>query len=135
MSKRELYRDSKNGKLAGVCAGIADYFGWEVWLVRIVVISGLVLSTGFFFLAYLVAWFILEKKPANQQVHQASEYKDEVMSKHIEVKSRIWQAGESGADALHDMESKFELIEQRLRKLESYVTSSQFTVSREISRL
>lgn len=30
--KRELYRDHQNGKVAGVCAGLADYFGWEAWL-------------------------------------------------------------------------------------------------------
>ena len=37
--KRELLRDDRNGKIAGVCAGIADYFGWELWLVRVVTIS------------------------------------------------------------------------------------------------
>ncbi|WP_133152586.1 PspC domain-containing protein, partial [Vibrio sp. 10N.261.52.A1] len=36
---RDLYRDPINGKLSGVCAGLANYFGLEVWLVRIMVIS------------------------------------------------------------------------------------------------
>ena len=34
MSK-ELYRDTRNGKIGGVCAGIAQYFGIEPWIVRI----------------------------------------------------------------------------------------------------
>ena len=31
---KRLYR-SNNGMIAGVCAGIADYFGWDPTLVRI----------------------------------------------------------------------------------------------------
>ncbi|MEZ8138402.1 PspC domain-containing protein, partial [Vibrio splendidus] len=41
---RELYRDPINGKLSGVCAGLANYFGLEVWLVRILVISAALLG-------------------------------------------------------------------------------------------
>ena len=31
---KRLYR-SNNGMIAGVCAGIADYFGWDPTLVRV----------------------------------------------------------------------------------------------------
>ncbi|MGL5769984.1 MAG: PspC domain-containing protein, partial [Plesiomonas shigelloides] len=34
-----LYRYPREGKVAGVCAGLAHYFGIEVWLVRIMVIT------------------------------------------------------------------------------------------------
>jgi len=44
--KRELLRDDANGKIAGVCAGIADYFGWELWLVRIITVSAIFLGVG-----------------------------------------------------------------------------------------
>lgn len=47
MSKRELYRDPYNGKIAGVCAGLANYFGLEVWLVRILVITAALLGGTF----------------------------------------------------------------------------------------
>ena len=58
----ELYRNTSQGKLAGVCAGIADYFGWETWLVRILVVSGVLLGMGWFIVIYIAAWFILDKK-------------------------------------------------------------------------
>ena len=32
---RKLYRDPRNGMLAGVCAGIAEYFGWDPTWVRL----------------------------------------------------------------------------------------------------
>ena len=61
----ELYRNTSQGKLAGVCAGIADYFGWETWLVRILVVSGVLLGMGWFIVIYIAAWFILDKKSGN----------------------------------------------------------------------
>ncbi|NRB25695.1 PspC domain-containing protein, partial [Shewanella sp.] len=30
--ERTLYRLPQSGKIAGVCSGIADYFGFETWL-------------------------------------------------------------------------------------------------------
>ena len=27
---KKLYRDPQNGMIAGVCAGVAEYFGWEI---------------------------------------------------------------------------------------------------------
>ena len=66
MSRRrgELYRDPKRGKVAGVCAGLSDYFNMELWLVRIIFISAVLLLGGpFFIVAYIACWFILEVKP------------------------------------------------------------------------
>ncbi|MDN3683486.1 PspC domain-containing protein [Vibrio sinaloensis] len=55
MSNKELYRDTVNGKITGVCAGLANYFGLETWLVRILVISAALLG-GSFFWYYLRTW-------------------------------------------------------------------------------
>jgi phage shock protein C len=49
MSKKrrgELFRDPRQGKIAGICVGVADYFGWETWLVRIFAVSGVLLGMG-----------------------------------------------------------------------------------------
>jgi phage shock protein C len=65
MSKRrgELYRIPNQGKIAGVCAGIADYFGWEIWLVRVLMVSGVLFGIPWLVFLYIAAWFILDKKP------------------------------------------------------------------------
>ena len=61
---KQLYRDPSNKRIAGVCAGVADYFGLETWLVRILVVTGFFLLAGpFMLVAYIAAWFILDKKP------------------------------------------------------------------------
>ena len=46
---KRLYKedDSKRYLIAGVCAGLADYTGWRLWLVRVLtVVSGLIFGIG-----------------------------------------------------------------------------------------
>ena len=38
-TSRTLYRIPQSGKIAGVCAGIAEYFNFETWLVRVLAAS------------------------------------------------------------------------------------------------
>ena len=52
MSKR-IYKDEKNKKILGVCAGLADYFQLDPTLVRI----GWVIITLLFFGAGIIIYF------------------------------------------------------------------------------
>ncbi|QOL27141.1 envelope stress response membrane protein PspC [Thalassotalea sp. LPB0316] len=141
----ELFRDPKNGKVAGVCAGLADYFGWETWLVRIFAVSGVLLGAGWIILIYVAGWFILDKKPvghvsktvgtgASDKLQEANK-EDDILDESIKVKTRIWQAGEPPKQAFYDIRRKYTKLEGQLRTIEEYVTSPQFTVSREINKL
>ena len=57
MEKR-LTRDVNNKKIAGVCAGIANYFDLDPTLVRVIWIL-LVCVAGTGVLAYLIAWAVI----------------------------------------------------------------------------
>jgi len=141
----EIYRIPSQGKIAGVCAGIADYFGWETWLVRILVVSGILLGMGWFVVVYIAAWFIFDKKGSKSEKgintfkdkisETAESIKEDIKNESIKVKSRIWQSGEPPKQAFHDIRRKFKSLEHELRKIEKYVTSPEFTVSREINKL
>lgn len=141
----ELYRNTHQGKVAGVCAGIADYFGWETWLVRILIVSGVLFGMPILILGYVAAWFILDINPntvnipkgkqANSQFTSQVKREEEVANESIKVKARIWQSGEPPKQAFHDIRRKFRTLEHKLQGLEKYVTSSEFTVSREINKL
>ncbi|MGB1198361.1 MAG: envelope stress response membrane protein PspC [Thalassotalea sp.] len=141
----ELFRIPSKGKVAGVCAGLADYFGWEPWLVRILVVSGVLLGMGWFVVIYIAAWFILDKKPGDPVnnkgkhkhhfAHSNNTQTDDIVNESIKVKSRIWQAGEPPEQAFKDITYKFKSLEKELQKIERYVTSPEFTVSREINKL
>ena len=58
---RRLTR-SQNKMIAGVCAGIAEYFGWEVTLFRVVFVVVSILSVAFpGILVYLVLWVVMPR--------------------------------------------------------------------------
>ena len=58
---RRLTR-SRNKMIAGVCAGIAEYFGWEVTLFRVVYVIVSILSAAFpGILVYLVLWVVMPR--------------------------------------------------------------------------
>ena len=145
MSKRrkELYRIPNQGRIAGVCAGVADYFGWETWLVRILVVSGVLLGGGWLIVVYIAGWFILDKQSPEQQsakvkpsfTKQAQASEDDIANESIKVKAKIWQSGEPPRQAFRDIKRKYQVLEQQLQSIEKYVTSPEFTVSREISKL
>ena len=60
MSTKKLVRDIKNKKLAGVCAGVAEYFGLDVTLVRIIwLVLALMGSLGLWI--YLILLLVLPK--------------------------------------------------------------------------
>jgi phage shock protein C len=54
-----LVRSRKGRMLGGVCAGVADYFGVDVTLVRVIVVVIAVITGGVGVLAYLAAWAII----------------------------------------------------------------------------
>jgi phage shock protein PspC (stress-responsive transcriptional regulator) len=56
---KTLVRSRDGRMLAGVCAGIAEYFGWDVSLVRVIAAAVAVITGGAGLLAYLVAWAII----------------------------------------------------------------------------
>jgi phage shock protein C len=54
-----LVRSRKGRMVAGVCAGLADYFGMDVTLVRVIVAVIAIITGGLGLLAYLAAWAII----------------------------------------------------------------------------
>ncbi len=62
MADKKLLR-SENTMIAGVCAGIAEYFGWDSTLVRIIYVLLSIFSAGFpGILAYIILWIIMPSK-------------------------------------------------------------------------
>ena len=60
MEKR-LYRDEHRKKIAGVCAGLADYFNMDVSIVRALFLLALILKGGGVVI-YIVLWIVLPVK-------------------------------------------------------------------------
>jgi len=58
-----LYRSRQGKMIAGVCAGLAEHYGWDVAIVRLVVCLAVLLGCGTVCVAYLIAWIVMPKAP------------------------------------------------------------------------
>lgn len=56
---RRLFRDTDNALIAGIAAGIGNYFGLDTTLVRLVFVLLIIFSFGFGVILYLLLWLIM----------------------------------------------------------------------------
>jgi phage shock protein C len=61
-ARSKLMRSRTNRKIAGVCAGFAEYFDLDVTLVRVVWLI-VALFGGGGILAYIIAWIVMPEEP------------------------------------------------------------------------
>jgi phage shock protein C len=121
--RTRFYRDKQNGKWLGVCAGIADYTGVDVTLGRIGMVVGTILGSGALIIVYLAAGFIAPPKPRELDYERPDD-------------AKFWQGVRAApARTVRDVRSKFREIDRRLADVETYVTSSNNQLSREIEQL
>ena len=59
---RKLYRSRTNRWVFGVCGGLAEFFGIDPIVVRLVFIIGALLGFGSFILIYLVMFFVVPEE-------------------------------------------------------------------------
>lgn len=62
MASTSLTRPQNGAVIAGVCAGLADRFGWSPFTVRLLFVLSLLLP-GPQFIIYLVLWVIMPRRP------------------------------------------------------------------------
>ncbi len=143
ISDRQLYRDTKRGKIAGVCAGLAAYLGIQIWLTRILAVTALLFMPQIIFFAYLIAAFVL---PTRAQMERSREEQldedteaDLQRAKQARFDSELDAGDELSLNAkrrtVRQFRDRFSRLDKRLQKLESYITSSQFELNREFRKI
>lgn len=60
---KKLYRSRNNRMIAGVCAGLADFFGIDPTVMRLLFAAGALLGFGSFILIYLVMFIVVPEEP------------------------------------------------------------------------
>jgi|SRR5208282_272884 len=63
IAPKRLMRSSRDKKIGGVCAGLADYFDLDPTLVRVLWLLA-IFCAGTGFLVYLILWIVLPLAPA-----------------------------------------------------------------------
>jgi phage shock protein C len=139
-----LYRNTRDGKVAGVCAGLADHWEVEHWVVRLLAIV-LFLFTGSLALwAYLAGWILLAPRRHAEDYERWDE-PDEEMETIVEMEydervhdyrpRKIFRYGDSPSERLKRARERLDAAMLRVEDMESYVTSRQFELNRKISEL
>ena len=121
-SRTKFYLDKQNAKWSGVCAGIADYTGVNVFWIRMIAFLSMWPTGGASLLVYFVAGFLLNKKPPYL-------YRDESEQKY-------WQGiRQSPKRTAREIRANFRDIDRRLAAVEAHYVSSNPRLTAEIERL
>jgi phage shock protein C len=114
-SRTRYYRDKRNGKVMGVCAGLANYAGFDVTLVRFAMIAAVFLSSGSILLS-----------PDRPHEFETADVEER----------EFWRSvRQSPARTARDIRLRLKDIDRRLGDVESYVTTENRSLAREIEQL
>lgn len=77
-NKRLTRASSSERMIAGVCAGIAEYFGWDPTLLRIIYVLATIFTAFGGTIIYVILWIVMpEKRPkdgyedrVNERLHK-----------------------------------------------------------------
>jgi phage shock protein C len=121
--RTKFYLDKQNGKWSGVCAGIADYTGIDVTVVRIAFVIGGLASGFSLLMAYFIIAWMAPQKPNRLYEHSKEEQK-------------FWQGVRANPRRMaRDVRSRFRELDRRLADVEAYVTRPENRLAREIEQL
>lgn len=121
-SRRRFVRSADQAMVAGVCAGLANYFGFNRRVTRCLAVLSLFMAFPLTLIAYFGAVFLI---PSKHDPERQSGY-DPEFDKALRSAPR---------QTMSDVRRKFQTLNSRLARLERYVTSSRFNLDQEFKKL
>ena len=121
-ARTKFYVDKQEAKWLGVCAGITDYTGFDLTLVRVAMIVLTIATSGWVFIAYVAAGLLAPKKPYGLYETQED--------------AKFWQGVRTNPKrSTAEVRSKFRDIDRRLADIELHYTSRNSRLAEEIDSL
>ena len=117
-----LYRASRGAMIFGVCAGIADYFGFDRTVTRIVAAIAALIFFPAVAICYIILALLLPKYPDSSEPAPRDSRRRRTRTERSQTRAP-------------DYRQRFEDLDERLRKLEQHVTSRRFRLEREFEKL
>jgi len=109
-----LYRDTKHARVAGVCAGLANFFDIKVRFVRLAVILLTIFSGWVPGIVIYVALALLLKPMPDNMFKSAEE-------------ERFWRTVSVSPNlSVSELRGRFRTLDRRLAEMEARVTSDEF---------
>jgi len=120
--RTKFYLDKRNAKWLGVCAGMADYTGFEVMWIRFATVMLTLMTSGWVLVAYFVIAWLAKNQPSDLYVDQQD--------------AKFWQGVRANPTrSTREVKSKFRDIDRRLADIETFYTSRNQSLADEIEQL
>ena len=123
---RRLYRDADRAVLGGVCAGLATYLGFNLKVTRLLCVIAFLCAFPFAVVAYLAAVLII---PSSSSRIYDDELREERRKEAL--REEILRA----KPTVRDVRERYREMDERLARIERYVTSSRYELDEEFRRL
>jgi phage shock protein C len=123
---RRLYRDADRAVLGGVCAGLATYLGFNLKVTRLLCVIAFLCAFPFAVVAYLAAVLVI---PASSSRIYDDELREERRKEAL--REEILRA----KPTVRDVRERYRDMDERLARIERYVTSSRYKLDEEFRRL
>jgi phage shock protein C len=135
-------RDADRAKLGGVCAGIADYFGFNLCMTRFLYVIFFFCAMPFAILTYVAIVLLVPAESTRDEfvvervIRRTRQYRTSRRERR-NARRRDRQAAEAETRRSVDEEigRRAESLEERLRRIEEYVTSSRYQLDEEFRKL
>ncbi|GAB3271420.1 PspC domain-containing protein [Parahaliea aestuarii] len=140
-----LYRNTRQGKIAGVAAGLADHWDVAHWVVRLLWVGAFLFTGTLALWVYLGAWLLLSPRPSGRWGEDPAFADDPSDDPDLEMEyderyqhyrpRKVFQYSEPSNVRLQRARERLDAALKRVEDMESYVTSRQYELNREFSRL
>ena len=123
-TERRLYRDADRAVLGGVCAGLARYLGFNLKVTRFLAIIAFLCAMPFAIIGYLAAVFLIPSSSS-----RAYDADDERRKEALREEIR------RARPTVDEVRRRYASMDERLARLEKYITSSRYELDEKIRRL
>ena len=113
MAGQRLTRDPKNSMIGGVCAGFAQRYGFDVTLVRIVLVLLTVVTGGIGVPVYIAAWIVMPVEDPSAPPRAASNGPASLGNDVREVSDRLVEAARVLAEKTREAAEEISEIARR----------------------
>lgn len=139
---RGFYRSADRAVLGGVCAGIADYFGFNLKVLRFLAVIAFICAMPMAVVVYLAVVFLIPARSGTGNEYYERPAKKEKMCRRDRRRARKQARREAEqraqtvpSQAAAAVRSKCQSLDERLATLEKYITSSRYQLDQEFRKL
>lgn len=140
-----IYRNTRDGKIAGVAAGMADYWDIAPWVARLLWVVAFLFTGTVAFWLYIAGWILMAPRPTRRVARGTNEQTVEFEKVEVEMEyderhhdyrpRKVFRYSENSSVRLKRARERLDAALGRVEDMESYVTSRQYGLNKEFSKL